>query len=67
LRYGLGIALSTLSPCCYLHEPKTRFLVERLILLSRDGSFTRWKRPAYPGAPKKPRMSASSTQFTFFR
>ena len=37
LRYGLGIALSTLSPCCYLHEPKTRFLVERLVLLARAG------------------------------
>ena len=37
LRYGLGIALSTLSPCCCLHEPKTRFLVKRLILLTRAG------------------------------
>ena len=37
LRYGLGIALSTLSPCCCLHKPKTRFLVARLILLARAG------------------------------
>src|SRR5215469_3068078 len=37
LRYGLGIALSTLSPCCYLHEPKTRFLVEWLVPLARAG------------------------------
>src|SRR5215469_3633692 len=37
LRYGLGIALSTLSPCRYLHEPKTRFLVERLVPLARTG------------------------------
>src|SRR5215472_6305335 len=37
MRYGLGIALSTLSPCCCLHEPKTRFLVERLVPLARTG------------------------------
>src|SRR5262250_974242 len=37
LRYGLGVALSTLSPCCCLHEPKTRFLVEWLVLLARAG------------------------------
>ena len=30
LRYGLAIALSTLNPCRYLHEPKTRFPVGRL-------------------------------------
>jgi hypothetical protein len=30
LRYGLDVALSTLNSCRYLHEPKTRFLVERL-------------------------------------
>ena len=30
LRYGLDIALSTLNPCRYLHEPKTRFPVEWL-------------------------------------
>src|SRR5207247_216436 len=24
LQYGPDVALSTLSPCCYLHEPKTR-------------------------------------------
>ena len=27
LRYGPNVALSTLSPCRYLHAPKTRFLV----------------------------------------
>ena len=37
LRYGLGIALSTLSPYRYLHEPKTRFLVEWLAPLARTG------------------------------
>jgi hypothetical protein len=31
LRYGLGIALSTLNSCRYLHEPKTRFPVRWLI------------------------------------
>jgi hypothetical protein len=31
LRYGLDIALSTLNPCRYLHEPKTRFPVEWLV------------------------------------
>ena len=33
LRYGLVIALSTLNPCRYLHEPKTRFPVGRLFPL----------------------------------
>src|ERR1035438_8189038 len=33
-RYGSRVALSTLSPCRYLHEPKTRFPVRRLHLLS---------------------------------
>ena len=33
LRYGLDIALSTLNPCRYLHEPKTRFPVGRLFPL----------------------------------
>ena len=33
LRYGLAIALSTLNPCRYLHEPKTRFPVGRLFPL----------------------------------
>src|SRR5215831_7757631 len=37
LRYGLDIARSTLNPCRYLHESKTRFLVGRLIPLSRTG------------------------------
>src|SRR5260221_12209592 len=31
LRYGLDIALSTLNSCRYLHEPKTRFPVRRLV------------------------------------
>ena len=31
LRYGLDIALSTLSSCRYLPEPKTRFPVRRLV------------------------------------
>ena len=30
LRYGPDIALPTLNPCRYLHEPKARFPVERL-------------------------------------
>src|SRR4029079_13138837 len=33
LRYGPDFALSTLSPCRYLHKPKTRFLVGRLFPL----------------------------------
>ena len=37
LRYGLDIARSTLSPCRCLHEPKTRFLVGRLVPLARTG------------------------------
>src|ERR1700737_1411890 len=37
LRYGLDIALSTLNPCRYLHEPKTRFPVGRLVPLSGAG------------------------------
>src|SRR5260370_32470010 len=31
LRYGLDIALSTLNSCLYLHEPKARFAVRRLV------------------------------------
>lgn len=37
LRYGLRIALSTLNPCRYLHEPKTRFPVGRLFPLAGAG------------------------------
>ena len=37
LRYGPSIALPTLNPCRYLHEPKARFLVGRLVPLSRAG------------------------------
>ena len=37
LRYGPDIALSTLNSCCYLHEPKTRFPVGRLITLAGAG------------------------------
>jgi hypothetical protein len=37
LRYGLDIALPTLSPCRYLHKPKARFLVGRLVPLARAG------------------------------
>ena len=37
LRYGLDIARSTLSPSRCLHEPKTRFLVGRLVPLARTG------------------------------
>ena len=37
LRYGLDIALSTLNSCRYLHEPKTRFPVGRLIPLAGAG------------------------------
>src|SRR6185295_2400391 len=33
LRYGPPVALPTLSPCRYLHEPKARFPVGRLIPL----------------------------------
>jgi hypothetical protein len=37
LRYGLPVALSTLSSCRCLHKPKTRFPVGRLIPLSGAG------------------------------
>jgi hypothetical protein len=37
LRYGLDVALPTLSPCRYLHKPKARFLVGRLVPLARAG------------------------------
>ena len=37
LHYGPDAALSTLSPCRYLHKPKTRFPVRRLIPLSGTG------------------------------
>src|SRR5712692_2139664 len=37
LRYGPDVARPTLSPCRYLHEPKARFQVERLILLAWAG------------------------------
>ena len=36
-RYGPRVALPTLSPCRYLHEPKTRFPVGRLIPLTGAG------------------------------
>src|SRR2546426_10067452 len=36
-RYGPDVALSTLSPCRCLHEPKTRFPVEWLVLLAGAG------------------------------
>src|SRR5262252_1892857 len=60
LRYGPRVALSTLSPCCYLHVPKTRFPV-RWLASCRGGNCTRWKRRAWPGAPKHFSMSASKT------
>src|SRR5439155_2865423 len=37
LRYGPDVARPTLSPCRYLHEPKARFQVERLVLLAWAG------------------------------
>jgi hypothetical protein len=37
LRYGLDVALPTLSPCCCLHEPKARFQVRRLVPLAWTG------------------------------
>ena len=37
LRYGPDVARPTLSPCRYLHEPKARFQVGRLIPLARAG------------------------------
>jgi hypothetical protein len=37
LRYGPGLALPTLSPCRYLHEPKARFRVGRLVPLAWAG------------------------------
>src|SRR5262245_43476842 len=37
LRYGPPLALPTLSPCRYLHEPKARFPVGRLIPLAEAG------------------------------
>ena len=49
--YGLPIALPTLSACRYLHSPKARFPVGWLAPC-RCGNCTRWKRQAWPGAPK---------------
>jgi hypothetical protein len=37
LRYGPDVALPTLSPCRYLHEPKARFQVGRLVPLAWAG------------------------------
>src|SRR2546425_9031032 len=37
LRYGPDVARPTLSPCRYLHEPKARFRVGRLIPLAWAG------------------------------
>ena len=37
LRYGPDVALPTLSPCRYLHEPKARFPVGRLFPLAWAG------------------------------
>lgn len=37
LRYGPDVARPTLSPCRYLHEPKARFQVGRLISLAWAG------------------------------
>jgi hypothetical protein len=37
LRYGPDVARPTLSPCCYLHEPKARFQVGRLFPLAWAG------------------------------
>jgi hypothetical protein len=56
LRYGPRVALSTLNPCRYLHELKTRFPVGWLGPC-RGGNYTRWKRRALPGAPKHVRRS----------
>ncbi len=50
LRYGLDVALSTLSPTRYLIEPKTRSLVERLFSF-QGGNFTHYTYRACPGAP----------------
>src|SRR5262245_31983088 len=60
LRYGPRVALSTLNPCRYLHELKTRFPVGWLGPC-RGGNYTRWKRRALPGAPKHPFISASKS------
>src|SRR5215475_7434757 len=61
LRYGPRVALSTLNPCRYLHELKTRFPVGWLGPC-RGGNYTRWKRRALPGAPKYFSKSTSTTQ-----
>src|SRR5438067_2155264 len=37
LRYGPDVARPTLNSCRYLHEPKARFQVERLVLLAWAG------------------------------
>jgi len=37
LRYGPDVALPTLSPCRYLHAPKARFQVGRLVPLTWAG------------------------------
>src|SRR5215471_12698134 len=61
-RYGPRVALSTLHPCRYLHERKTRFPVGWLGPC-RGGNDTRWKRRALPGAPKHPLISPSINHF----
>jgi len=61
LRYGLDIARSTLNPCRYLHESKTRFLVGRLIPLSRSRDRAEARAPrrrdqvTFPRAPLQSR------------
>jgi hypothetical protein len=58
-RYGPRVALSTLHPCRCLHELKTRFPVGWRGPC-RGGNDTRWKRRAWPGAPKQPWISAAT-------
>ena len=65
LRYGPSLALPTLSPCRYLHEPKARFPVGRLIPLAGAGIAPAGSARLTPVAPKKDWTSQSSTQFTF--
>ena len=62
LRYGPSLALPTLSPCRYLHEPKARFPVGRLIPLAGAGIAPAGSARLTPGAPKKALMSRSMTQ-----
>src|SRR6201984_286722 len=63
LRYGLDVARPTLSPCRYLHEPKARFQVGRLIPLAWAGvspAGSAWLSLAHRRSPECPHQAPSS-------